>query len=500
MGFSFIIPYFVPGEAIAQSISVISYDGNNVLLKYPDFFTASITSSKSVTFMISAESVNIGIAEFECALDGEAFVSCSGLGLGGASRNETGTVTYHASDSASYSNLNPGPHSFEARVILSDSRQIVAPYFVWEITDHPVDLTLNNVGAVQAYFDPSILIDGKKSVGKVESGSTLSFEEIIKLRITTGHPFISAAFFDTGDVPVRIAPGPGNVHYSPPFDAPMYGSHEFLFRIFGRIICVEAFIDSDNRIAETNEGNNRKQSCYPLKDTKPFSTIYIPVKLEGDVASRSLSQEELEMISMSTSHFIKGTYPIDEDEYFSSPIPMELSVRNPTQYGDWCFSINTQIESFRFLADLFDFPVVVDNVVGVVKRTVSGLPQTGGADGIGCSGIHGVTILLTRDLDDAAHEIAHTYGWVAPGFCTELGNCESRTHLISLPAPGYWVDERREMHSIDFMNPAGGGWISKYTFDYLLEELQTNPQGSQAIVIMGTIFNNGTADLDPWYR
>ena len=99
-----------------------------------------------------------------------------------------------------------------------------------------------------------------------------------------------------------------------------------------------------------------------------------------------------------------------------------------------------------------------------------------------------------------AHEIAHTYGWVAPGFCTELGNCESRTHLISLPAPGYWVDERREMHSIDFMNPAGGGWISKYTFDYLLEELQTNPQGSQAIVIRGTIFNNGTADLNPWYR
>ncbi len=132
----------------------------------------------------------------------------------------------------------------------------------------------------------------------------------------------------------------------------------------------------------------------------------------------------------------------------------------------------------------------IDKVVGVTpqgwfsRQAVPGLSQAVGAAPLG--GTLDAAIVERQNTGGwvVAHELAHQLGWTEQA--GEHGN-----HLDEVPAPGFWVDERREISgaTLDFMHFSTGGadvrkttgrWISEATWDFLTTKLSSSVMGATA--------------------
>ena len=134
--------------------------------------------------------------------------------------------------------------------------------------------------------------------------------------------------------------------------------------------------------------------------------------------------------------------------------------------------------------------LMIDKVVGVTPRDwFSRQAMPGLAQAVGAAPLGGT-------LDAALVERQNTGGWVvAHELAHQLGWTEERglhgNHLDEAPAPGYWVDERRDIPETtrDFMHFSTDGadvrkttdrWISKATWDFLTTKLASPVMGATA--------------------
>jgi hypothetical protein len=395
---------------------------------------------------------------------------------------------------------------------------------VFSAYSQPGDLALLGATPIQSATGTDILTEGKKTAIKIDIAS-LFHEMPVVVRVS---PFYEG-YFSVGPEDYAISVKPGlHSYYLPPFDLIPKGS-EF---------CIKIILDPYNKIQEAFENNNIiKNSCFQIKDTKPFKVLYIPIRFEGD-PHPSLSVDQLRTFAAHSSSFIKATYPVAQDEFSYDIYPFEVSIPGYeggkiTQFGDLMSIIRT-IDQLKFI--LYPGVPGIENIntVGIVRE--NWLEENGKLSGIAIFGddvnqVH--TVLVDPFIKSGvvpAQEIAHTYGWVdeahsLPGM--QQGH-------FSVDAPGYWVERNCEMGDWfyptdnpssaicfegnipkDFMYPCSGiydgygctdnepsiyQWISKPTFKFLLDKLSLNPMVQPIIQINGVTYSNGTARIFPWFK
>jgi len=360
------------------------------------------------------------------------------------------------------------------------------------------DLVLEEVKPVQAPSDPDVLVDGKKTLLKITLFSGLPEKKDAGIRL------IYETVDDSGtettvmkDEVKKVNPGK-NVFYLPSDVFIKPKKPDFLASVI---------LDPNNTIAESDEDNNAKTIIgFPVKDTKPFRVLYVPLQLPGDTAPNAY---DMTIFGIKNSQYLVGTYPISDDEFEMTvsvtPLTEDaLGIRTSERLDE-----NQLTQLFVALSRLYVFS---DRVVAVVRDGWFKDHTIDYQDAIGLSTIGlSAVIVEQKCLDGAttAHEIAHSFDWVTAGNPVE--DPDSESHTKSLPAPGYWVAKRLPKTyppTVDFMDSSGPvdapveevQWISEETFDYLLQQLKVDPADPKVIGISGILFKNGTMMLDPWYR
>jgi len=243
-----------------------------------------------------------------------------------------------------------------------------------------------------------------------------------------------------------------------------------------------------------------------VKPVKTFSILYLPIMISGDRIS-SPTCTAMNRFSNGSNSYILATYPISENNFISttSCIPHIFTASDGTMVDT-----NNDVSRLIYEIDVAAFWSGHDKGVGVVRTDF--FPELAGENSIGAAlggskldqCIRGLCdgVIIPQEQTDgvaAAHEIAHTYGWVTGPLDIGGGG-----HTIGLPAEGFWIDRHLNMSTgleIDFMNSRKPSkpWISAATWNYLLDRLKDNPD-PKVIFIRGMISKNDTAVLDPWYR
>lgn len=70
-----------------------------------------------------------------------------------------------------------------------------------------------------------------------------------------------------------------------------------------------------------------KDSCFPIKNTKPLTVLYVPIRFEADIAELSSPlQEQVNTLIPYASSYLKGTYPIAQGEFTQRVHPFPISI------------------------------------------------------------------------------------------------------------------------------------------------------------------------------
>jgi hypothetical protein len=367
------------------------------------------------------------------------------------------------------------------------------------------DLILNDAKPFQAVFDQNELVEDKYFKFRLEiispfgdgSNVPIQFVELVN---------INGQFVERGGTLEDIVLDHGlNLKYFP--------TRAGLVDNDMGPTCLKVIIDPFNTIRESTKENNEIMTCLPIEDTKQLRVGFIPIKLRGSAPPTTETMYRFSAISTS---FFEGTYPIStwgERQLVSYTSFMPLAYTSiddallDLDRASW-FTGDTNVPHYDEFVG-----VVAHNILGLAGIAIHGLPQFGF--------LHHSSLVDEQHVGFTVQEIAHTLGWVTRD--NPLNNGDG--HIDNLPSPGYWVNKRCEMgfflwsrqdpcepnHTpIDFMHPVGNPsediirWISKPTFEYLLNILKVNPgplgAGRQVIGTSGIIFPNGTGTLNPWYR
>jgi hypothetical protein len=382
------------------------------------------------------------------------------------------------------------------------------------------DLIVTKVEAVQAPYGVDRLVLDKDLVVRVEITST--FANLIRTTITYdinypqfGGCQYTGAFIQHQDVDLINGLNVFNL------------IHDGGTRGQAVTQCVKAGVDIiGNTIQETVENNNEKFSTYIVKDTKPLNILYVNLDIAGNwicdtpTNCRTPLDTDLQRFDQESYPFLKDTFPIDEDEFSSSvwptqfPVPISLFPQGGRFNSNDLTQASSELEDFRTLLTRTS-GITFDHIVGVVNRgwynkavciddTNCNMGSLSlGTALLGQPGNPKHSSIIEENFGvGLAHEIAHNYGWVPSG-----NNAECRTspnHTCGLAAPGYWVSQGRPISAgtTDLMeNPTGvHRWISKETFNYLFDNLKTNPADPPIIALRAKIFKNGTTEVGSWFK
>jgi hypothetical protein len=214
------------------------------------------------------------------------------------------------------------------------------------------------------------------------------------------------------------------------------------------IACVNVDVDYGDTIPETDESNNTLGPCRPLIATKQLRLFYVPISLNG---SAPPSCDAVHRLADRSTTFIEGVYPVAD----VGPRDLQESVScRPLSYPNER-DARLGLESLNRTSDWRDdagqpAPDTPqphhDSFIGVYAEGAYG------AFGVGSPGqppllIFHSSIIEVTQLDGmaAAQEMAHNFGWVAPG----------AGHLHLVPAPGYWVTKHCQMGAYDWSRPSG---------------------------------------------
>ncbi|HVB27057.1 MAG TPA: hypothetical protein VNE21_03990, partial [Mycobacteriales bacterium] len=354
------------------------------------------------------------------------------------------------------------------------------------------DLILDRVGAVQVVYDPPKLVAGKKTLVQavITSGFDHEVQTTVKLTYDPG-----TGTETTLTQPVTLRPGTNTVNLP---------NDDFLLPS-GTTFRARVVVDPDNSVVETVEDNNTKETSVMVAQTRAFRVLFVPVQVGDDGA---VTCTTLARIQEESSSFLRAILPVAESDFYSSYSCL-TNWWVPAPQGDRLSDeeLNNLVKGLDELATYAG----VDKVIGVTRpgwfRDVAP-PATAGAAGLSltANGIPWDGVLVdasARYQQVTAHEVLHTYGWVDASDPLYLPPPGPPGHMGYFLSPGYWVAARTPLTmSVDLMfpNEVVNPWISSNTYAQLFRTFRLNPSDPPVINIAGTIFKDGHATLDPWYR
>ncbi|GEM_PF-6074732 len=388
------------------------------------------------------------------------------------------------------------------------------------------DFVLHDQEAVQAPFGEDKLVAGKPTVFKVPISTDFPEEQITvkldydtlqdgnKLHVTRYEACpldqLSQTFFLPSDPSCKLLPG-----QTLPTDTTIIpdGGVSTPFSATVEINPHDSF--NSNFIPETdssNDKNNLGTINLPVKVTKQLRILFQPIH-QSDDPSPAPSCDAAIGVDQGSLNYMLGTYPIDPKKFQPRFTCQTLELPSPDFDGQ--LDKTKFKELYQFLDILYTFNNIgFDKYLGIVRQNwFHDNTYLGGANGASFLFLN--SAIIEQDATGghtAAHEIAHTFGWVKrgdPAECTDMIYGKgARSHTCHLQADGYWVAERKQMHELDFMDAGGApaqeikNWISIPTFDYLLKKLKQNPldPDPDVIGVSGIIFKDDTTILEPWYR
>ena len=350
------------------------------------------------------------------------------------------------------------------------------------------DLELLDVAAIQAADGAKKLVQGKPTVLRARVRATLPSALAVDFSYEADDEVGSESLSKT----VFIRPGTRNV-YLPLAET---------IRPRGAAFNYSVKVDPANDVREANEGNNRQEAFDFVADTKPLRVLALPLRVAGETAPTC---EETMVMAGGMGRHMRATFPVDPTEtrfaYRCRPLSMPAVALDDAGVTQLLHRLGRARLTTGF-----------DAVVAVVRpgwfREYTTDERAQRAAGIAHFNSGDRSAIVQSNNTGgwvAAHEIAHTMGWVTTGFAGEPG---LDNHFANVPAPGYWVAEGEEPTAIDFMHPgtdgadvtaATGRWISKSTFDFLLDQLAHNPLDPPVIALSGVVNADGTVSSGPWY-
>jgi hypothetical protein len=287
---------------------------------------------------------------------------------------------------------------------------------------------------------------------------------------------------------------------------------------------------------DSNLNNNGLIADVNVKETQELKINFVPV--DWDISSLIYINSARDNIE-----FINLTYPLSSGK-FSSKISVE----------HFNFGLNenlTDSDMFPLLKKLYKKTMLggkdYDRVVGIVPENWFRNNNLGIAKGYSYPGWNGFVrgVLIEPGFrHGAAHEIGHTIAdWL--GIIRKMGLCdenndttwedqdkwydycpngdsnpnddqlddECKEYLKGCPAYTLkrlvpWLNDSQSQNEITLFNFMGNTenqnqrWISKDSYDYLLEMFETNKSygsSEKTILISGDIYKNGTIILDDFY-
>ena len=390
--------------------------------------------------------------------------------------------------------------------------------------------------------DPDMLVDGKPTVLATTIKSTFDTKRTVDVQITYANPGIQVV----GPEPLEVLPGE-NVYYLPQKTTLRPHGSEFYARVD---------VDSRNILQEVDKTNNGKTmaKALPVVQTRTLKVLVVPFVVHGETNDphRCDSGSTYTTFKKGLEEFIAGTYPIGElgivpncrpEEVPNAPMKV-ASFSGPSLWDIWLrLAKAARMNGFDHAIGVMrsgwfrDFGSD-DRIRGLIGASPFPVPCTFPYyEILGCHPETNASIIEETAFDEnGAHEIAHTWGWVARGHPLESTN--PPRHFEKMAVRGYWPSAHREMGkpdpvdqhatAFDFMHPVelapGAAWISKLTWDFLFDRLKTDPtaglktnpvthlsatvandaiagsRDAAVIDISGTVFLNGAVKLDPWYR
>jgi hypothetical protein len=348
---------------------------------------------------------------------------------------------------------------------------------------------------VQAIVNQDAVVAGKLTLARIELTSSFSTDVSVPIwfflsycaQVCTPSPVFRAG---SGPLTFTVKPG-SHVYYIGPPDTPSASYTSFS----NEQACANVKVDYGNTLQETNENNNDLGSCRPLVATRQLRVFFVPIALGAFPAPTCSAVQN---IASRSTDFIRGTYPVADSGERAMVASVscralhfddELSARLGLEHGDWRDDNGqppptTSVPHHDAFIGVFA-EGAYPNGYGIGS---AGSPESGF--------IFHSSIIEETQIDGiaAAQEMAHNFGWVTLN--NPLNDGAHPGHLISTPAPGYWVSKGCEMGfyrwsvipsgdpcapsmtPIDFMYYLGIShpndvteWVSKPTWDFLLSSL-----------------------------
>ena len=336
-------------------------------------------------------------------------------------------------------------------------------------------VSLDSVQPVQAVFGVGevTLVGGKPTLMQVTATNHTADRRVATLELTVN---------DLGGADRRVS---GDLPLEP-------GANTLYLPLEGEPVIRPGGASLDWTLTLTPPGHPPQElsGSDPVVDTRPLSVLYVPLFVGGVTPERCRAVEDL----ASDSHdYMADTYPLDDRELKSEPFcasPVSLA---PGTYDPLAVR--------RLLKDLDRLKTIWtghDKVVALVpERWIFTLTPYNGV-GLAYTDLDGALVDGERALGPTtAHEIGHTFG------LDDSPDLANRS--------GYSVRHRQERFAPDFMyefaiDPV---WVGLPTFEALLEKLRVAAAevplraargDAEVIAIAGTVRDDDTAQLDPWYR
>jgi Tol biopolymer transport system component len=355
------------------------------------------------------------------------------------------------------------------------------------VTDGDVELV--DVQAVQGPYDDTKLVAGKPLAIRVRVRSGLPAQRVVPIRVT----------YRDGDGPIQVEtlsrlvkPGVNTFFLPEPGEQILVTPGEFT---------LETSVDPENAVEETDETNNDASRSYPVKDTRPFRIIVVPL---GSPDEPAPTCRQTEAVAEAARQYIAATYPVDPDELgvYAPCSPQVTKGVGPFEGALLRSEVIAPLDALNPDGSY-------DQIVGVVPpgwltRNLPGNVPTAGVALLG-SDERAVVVDAQAGAPGAtvAHEIAHQMGWVPAG---EPGRDEAHgAHLPAVPqATGYWVDRRIDVTAPDFMywqsmSVPEQQWVSLATHRFLFERLAVDPVDPPLLWLQGTVAPDGTVQTGAWF-
>lgn len=390
------------------------------------------------------------------------------------------------------------------------------------------DLYIDSFEPIQVTEDADTLVTNKATVVKVIVQSTFTEDVASSIKIT--YDFGTKTFIEDAGVGLSLVISPGtNTIYVPggpaipgtPYTWNPYGFFKWTNTGYDGLL--EAELDPDNYLEETNETNNEKLHA-PIKvaNAPMVKVLYVPVAFPGD---------EKWTVSISTIYeqkkFMLKTYPLAETDL------------NFQKGSLWRFSVRPSGSSHAFTNSLFElvaYPIACSSRIMGYNRVLifTDLLLSGNGVAIGIlrtPEIREPVVISRYSIDDdlVAHELGHTYYLWHPHdlgpavFTAESYNLKEQEYgetvntFMSYRDAPTWIDKGRydsnpktQLLPGTYHYPGDPEmeidpkdvYFSASTWSWnLMDQLTENPPTYSCIMVNGLLRDDGTVSLNhSWYK